>query len=641
MVSRILRDSVAKSDVASSLRFFLRALVVAVLNAAVHGATITVVSNADSGAGTLRQAIFDASSGDTINFAIKYPTTFFQPREIRLSSELLINKNLTIQGPPPGPEHLTVRVADHPPNFFRVFRIASASVTATIAGLTVSGGDPSSGIVGGGIANAGTLTLDSCTLTGNRTTTDGGGISNTGVLTVRNSTLDNNVCIIASTNSGAGIFNAGTLTVSNSTISGNFFFGPNGSQTWNGAGIANASGATLLVAHSTIAGNSISGTPNAFGGGIYVAPGSSATVRSSIIATNTARFGPDIYGTVTSQNYNLIGNNSDATIVTPQSSDQVGTSSAPIDPLIGLRQDNGGPTFTHAIQSTSPAVDHGDPNSPPRDQRGYLRAGVPDIGAFEFHGTVPVSLANLSARLPVQTGDNVLFAGFIVTGAAPKKILIRALGPSLNLPGELANPILELRDGNGGLIAVNDNWRSDQESEISASGAPPPNDLESAIVATVPANNSTYTAIMRGVNGGTGTGVVEIYDLDRTVDSKLVNISARGFVQIDDNVLIGGFIVFGQDPVKVIVRAIGPSLGLPNELADPTLELRDGNGGLLMQNDNWRSDQEAEIIATTIPPSNDLESAIVRTLTPGNYTAIVRGANKGTGIGLVEVYGLY
>jgi hypothetical protein len=126
----------------------------------------------------------------------------------------------------------------------------------------------------------------------------------------------------------------------------------------------------------------------------------------------------------------------------------------------------------------------------------------------------------------------------------------------------------------------------------------------------------------------------------RTVDSRLANISTRGFVQTDDNVLIGGLIVLGQDPLRVIVRAIGPSLPLPGALGDPTLELRDGNGGLIDANDNWRSDHEAEIIATTIPPSNDLESAIVLDLAPGNYTAIVSGVNNTTGVALVEVYAL-
>jgi hypothetical protein len=255
-------------------------------------------------------------------------------------------------------------------------------------------------------------------------------------------------------------------------------------------------------------------------------------------------------------------------------------------------------------------------------------------------GTTPGTFGNISTRLLVETGNNVLIGGFIIAGTQPKKVILRAIGPSLPVAGALADPVLELRDSSGGLIRLNDNWRSDQEAEIIATGIPPTNNLESAIVATLPANTSAYTAIVRGANTGTGVGLVEAYDLDRTVDSKMANISTRGFVQTGDNVLIGGLIVLGQNPLRVIVRGIGPSLPVAGALANPTLELHDGSGALIASNDNWRSDQEAEIIATGIPPSNDLESAIVQNLTPGNYTAIVRGANGGTGVAVVEAYGL-
>jgi hypothetical protein len=254
----------------------------------------------------------------------------------------------------------------------------------------------------------------------------------------------------------------------------------------------------------------------------------------------------------------------------------------------------------------------------------------------------PGTLGNISTRLRVETADNVLIGGFIITGTQPKKVIIRAIGPSLSslFPGALADPFLELRDSSGVLIRSNDNWRSDQEAEIIATTIPPSNDLESAIVETLPANNSAYTAIVRGANNGTGIGVVEVYDLNQAVDSKLANISTRGLVQTGDDVLIGGLIVLGQNPLRVIVRAIGPSLTVSGALADPILELHDGNGATIASNDNWRSDQEAEIIATTIPPSNDSEAAIVRNLAPGNYTAIVRGVNGTTGVAVVEAYGL-
>ncbi len=235
-----------------------------------------------------------------------------------------------------------------------------------------------------------------------------------------------------------------------------------------------------------------------------------------------------------------------------------------------------------------------------------------------------------------------MIGGFIITGTQTKRIIVRAIGPSLSsvVPGVLANPTLELRTVFGDLIASNDNWRSDQEAEIIATGIPPSDDLESAIVAILQANTVAYTATVSGFNNGTGIGLVEVYDLDRTVDSKLANISTRGFVQTGDDVLIGGLIVLGQEPLRVIVRAMGPSLAVPGALGNPTLELHDGNGAVIASNDNWRSDQEAEIIATGIPPTNDLESAIVRNLMPGNYTAIVRGVNGTTGVALVEAYGL-
>ena len=240
----------------------------------------------------------------------------------------------------------------------------------------------------------------------------------------------------------------------------------------------------------------------------------------------------------------------------------------------------------------------------------------------------------------METGDNALIGGLIVTGTQQKKIIVRAIGPSLSFPDKLADPILELHDSSGGLLEANDNWmESPNKQAIIDSTIPPSDPLESAIVRSVAPGN--YTAIVRGVNNGTGIGVVEAYDLDPSADSKLANISTRGFVQTGDNVLIAGTIVVGQGSQKVIVRGIGPSLSVPGKLSDPTLELRDGNGALLDGNDNWPDSLNRQaIIDSTIPPSDPRESAIVRTLTPGNYTAILRGVNDTTGIAVVEVYAL-
>jgi hypothetical protein len=278
----------------------------------------------------------------------------------------------------------------------------------------------------------------------------------------------------------------------------------------------------------------------------------------------------------------------------------------------------------------------------PNPNWGYGKVDANAAVALAVQSAPPSSLANISTRLRVEAGDNVLIGGFIVTGTQPKKIIVRAIGPSLPVSGALTDPILELRDSSGGLIRSNDNWRSDQETEIIATGIPPSNNAESAIVETLPANGAAYTAIVRGVNNATGVGLVEVYDLDRTVDSKLANISTRGLVETGVNAMIAGTIVLGQGSQRVLVRGIGPSLPVGGKLADPTLELRDGIGSLIHANDNWRSDQEAAIIATTIPPTNDLESAIVEAL-PANgaaYTAIVRGVNSTTGVALVEVYSL-
>jgi hypothetical protein len=266
-----------------------------------------------------------------------------------------------------------------------------------------------------------------------------------------------------------------------------------------------------------------------------------------------------------------------------------------------------------------------------------------------------LQLLNIATRARVLTDQQVLIAGFIITGTDPKQVIIRGIGPSLNGVGvTLSDPTLELHQGDT-TLATNDNWKtrsdgSSQQAEVEATTIPPRNDLESAIVMTL--NPGTYTAILSGKNGGTGIGVVEVYDLARGANSQLSNISTRSFVDKDDNAMIGGLIVGGGSAdgnARVLIRAIGPSLsnsGIQGVLSDPTLELHDGNGATTATNDNWKindqtqQSQEAEVRATTIPPSSDLESAIVATLAPGNYTAIVRGKNNTTGVGLVEVYNL-
>jgi hypothetical protein len=249
--------------------------------------------------------------------------------------------------------------------------------------------------------------------------------------------------------------------------------------------------------------------------------------------------------------------------------------------------------------------------------------------------------------LRVLTGDNAGIAGFIVTGNSPKRVILRAIGPSMTVkgqpvPGRLDDPTLELRDESGKVIDFNDNWTdSPQRVEITLSGLAPSDEHESAISHQLAPGK--YTAIIRGKNASTGIGLVEAYDRESTGNSKLANISTRGFVDVGDNVMIGGFIVGNNQPTtKVIVRAIGPSLAgqnVPGPLQDPVLDLHDGNGTLLATNDNWQDDPgAAEIRTDQLAPGDSRESATLQTLVRGNYTAIVRGLNNTIGVALIEVY---
>jgi hypothetical protein len=266
--------------------------------------------------------------------------------------------------------------------------------------------------------------------------------------------------------------------------------------------------------------------------------------------------------------------------------------------------------------------------------------------------SLPSQLLNISTRKPVGAGDNVLISGFIVTGTENKKVLLRGLGPSLPVGGALADPTLELHDAMH-TLASNDNWKDQQAADITATGIPPSNDLESAIVATLPAipaaqGGAGYTGVLAGKNGSAGIGLLEIYDLATDANSKLANISTRGFVGTGDDVLIGGFIPgpSGRTSCKVLIRGLGPSLAAHNVsgvLADPVLELHNADGSTIIANDNWKdAPNTAEILATGIPPTDDREAAIVITLAPSNsgYTALVRGANSTTGVALVELYDL-
>jgi hypothetical protein len=299
---------------------------------------------------------------------------------------------------------------------------------------------------------------------------------------------------------------------------------------------------------------------------------------------------------------------------------------------------NGIPTISYTTPDVSPA-----PSQPP------LR----EVTTASRNTTLPVPsqrarLLNISTRANAKTGDNVPIAGFIITGTAPKKVVVRAIGPSLQangapLPGRLDDPTLELyQQGNSTAIATNDNWK-EHEAEVTATGVPPSDDRESAIVQTLAPG--AYTAVLRGKSNSTGIALIEAYDISGDASSILANISTRGFVETGDNVMIGGFIAGPANlaGTAIVARGIGPSLrsqGVASALDDTVLEVRDVNGVLLAENDDFAQSSSAGDVQTVgLAPSNSAESAVMLPLVrPGNYTAILRGKNNTTGVGLVEVY---
>lgn len=279
----------------------------------------------------------------------------------------------------------------------------------------------------------------------------------------------------------------------------------------------------------------------------------------------------------------------------------------------------------------------------------YQSQGAPwdARGQLALLPTKPGALArplNLSTRLRAETGENVAIAGFIIRGDKPKSIVVRALGPSLTEAGvedALANPTLALRDANGALVRFNGNWMHRQAAEIAATGLAPEEDLESAVLASIPPG--AYTATVKGYKGASGVALAEIYDIDNPAGAELANISTRGVVGNGDDVMIAGFILGGgEGSAKVLIRGIGPSLaqsGVAEPLTNPMLTLHDSEGALVAFNNDWHDAQQVEIQATGIPPNDARESAIVATLPAGSYTAVLAGSD-GSGVGLVEVYAL-
>ncbi|HKP02217.1 MAG TPA: pectinesterase family protein [Chthoniobacterales bacterium] len=251
---------------------------------------------------------------------------------------------------------------------------------------------------------------------------------------------------------------------------------------------------------------------------------------------------------------------------------------------------------------------------------------------------------NISTRLRIDATQNVGIGGFIITGTAPKKVVVRAIGPSLQAAGltdALADPVLTVH-GVSGEIATNDNWQDDAVSaaELETKSLSPAHELESALVLTLAPGS--YTAVVRGHDGTLGTALVEVYDGDLPADSQLGNISTLGFAGTGDNVLIAGVVIGGPTAGQVVLRAIGPSLtafGVANTLQDPMLQLYDANGSLT-GNDDWGTSVNGQPIPASLQPTNPRESALQTSLAPGHYTAIVQGKGATTGVALVEAYNL-
>jgi hypothetical protein len=683
----------------------------------VLGRTFVVTTSEDSGPGSLRATLAAVGDGDSIQFATGVLLT---------SSELVIDKSITLSGP--GPNQLGVqRSTTGGTPEFRIFRVTpgnvvtieyltiargladtGAGVFADHATLTINNcifdsnvahekggglyndGDGStpvkivnstfrlnratggvSGGIGGAIYNTGTLEIISGSLDRNKAGA-AAGLANYGTTSVSDSNIIENVQVLplmidsstfrgqaSGCGCGAGISNSNLLTISNSTVSS------------NGGGIDNQAGATLEIRNSTVSSE----------GSIHNA-GATLQVENSIL---NASSGSDNIsnpaGTVISQGYNLCSDDCRGLLTGP--GDQIST-----DPRLGPLTYNGGETRTHALLLGSPAIDAGNPSfTPPPDfdQRGpgYPRVanGRINIGSIEMQPQAPMPTPtpsatvaptatatpsststpsptatpsstapralNISTRLRVETGDRVMIGGFIITGSAPRKVAIRGIGPSLTnsgLSNVLADPILELRTSDGVLFAQNDNWQDSfvQASQLMALGLGLPHPNESGMLTTL--QPGAYTAIVAGKNQTTGIGLVEIYDVEPAAASQLANISTRGFVRTGDNVMIGGFILgSGSGTTNVVVRALGPSLAqfmLPDFLANPTLELRDANGLLLVANDDWQDNPTgaAQLVAHNLQPTHPAESAIFASLPPGAFTAIVTGTNGDVGTGLVEVY---
>jgi uncharacterized repeat protein (TIGR01451 family) len=652
-----------------------------------------VTTNANSGPGSLRQAIFDACPGSTITFDMSQVVS-----PITLTNgQLVIDKNLTISGP--GANLLTVQrivIPKAPP--FRIFNIAVGTGedltgfgAVTISGLTITSGlaqgsFPSS--AGGGISNSGPVTVNvvSCTLN-NNSADFGGGIFNfgSGTINITDSTLNNNT---ANFGGGGGIYNnsTGNINLTNSTLSGNIANNESleGGTFGTGGAIANNSSGPVNVANSTLTNNS----SETNGGGIANNSSGVVQISNSIVALNTATTsGPDLSGTFTA-NYTFVGNPAGATI-------NGGTGNLNGNPQLGPLANNGGPTQTHLPQLGSTAIDAGDPAfapPPATDQRGFARVTGPrvDMGAVETDYALTATAGTPQSTAVNTTFPTNLQATVTESGTAVSGVQVTFTPPASGASGTFAggNPAVATTNGSGVATApafTANGIAGSYDVAATAAGIATPATFSLINIAATPTPTPatptptpatpTPTPATPTPTPATPTPTPPTPTPTPTVTppsptptptvtppaptptptptptltpsptptTHAINLSTRMRVETGDRIGIGGFIITGSEPKHVIIRGIGPSLtryGIVDVLADPVIELHGPGTFTTITNDNWRDTQEAQIAATGLPPTNDFESAIDATLAPGAYTAVVKGKNNTTGVALIEVYDL-
>lgn len=289
-----------------------------------------------------------------------------------------------------------------------------------------------------------------------------------------------------------------------------------------------------------------------------------------------------------------------------------------------------------------------------------LPSVVAEVQTLISSGNGPTRLTNIASRARCGRGIQVTIGGFVVTGSQSKRVLVRAVGPTLATQGLnsedlLKDPTLTLFKGQT-VVAANDNWRSNDNvaemMNLSAQlGATPLADFDTTSSALlIDLSPGVYSFVVNGKNDSEGIVLLEVYDANSSSDSRFVNIATRAYSAPGDGVTIGGFVITGDSSKHVLLRAIGPGLveqGVPSHeiLWDPVIEVHRGEA-IIATNDNWRTNEAYEAItaqgnrigATPIGANDDRSAALLLRLPPGVYTFVASGRRNMPGVVLVEVY---